>query len=32
MKNSAKRLEGGCGEAIEDRVAIINSSDDQGLY
>ena len=30
MKNSDERLEGGCGEAIEDRVAIIKSRDDQG--
>ena len=32
MKNSDKRLEGGCGEAIEDPVAIIKSRDDQGMY
>src|SRR6218665_1862583 len=34
MKNSSrpKRLEGGCGEGIEDRVAIIKSRDDQGLH
>ena len=32
MKTSGKRLDGGCGEAIEDRVAIIKSRDDQGLY